>query len=102
LFEYVVLGIPAVVSDLPTLQRYFSPEEVVFFRAGDPKALADALCLVVDDYDAALARATAARERYRKGYDWERQSRRYAAMLELLAAGKSWTTSGALPGRSND
>jgi len=102
LFEYVVLGIPAVVSDLPTLQRYFSPEEVVFFRAGDPEALADALCLVVDDYDAALARATAARERYRKGYDWERQSRRYAAMLELLAAGKSWTTSGALPGRPND
>jgi len=41
LFEYVVLGIPAVVSDLPTLQRYFSPEEVVFFRAGDPEAVVD-------------------------------------------------------------
>jgi glycosyltransferase involved in cell wall biosynthesis len=102
LFEYVVLGIPAVVSDLPTLQRYFSPEEVVFFRAGDPEALADALGLVADDYDAALARATAARERYRKAYDWERQGRRYAAMLELLAAGNSWTTSAGLMGSPDD
>jgi glycosyltransferase involved in cell wall biosynthesis len=102
LFEYVVLGIPAVVSDLPTLQRYFSPEEVVFFRAGDPEALADALGLVADDYDAALARATAARERYRKAYDWERQGRRYAQMLELLAAGNSWTTSGGLTGKPDD
>jgi glycosyltransferase involved in cell wall biosynthesis len=99
LFEYVVLGIPAVVSDLPTLQRYFSAEEVVFFRAGDPEALADALALVADDYDAALARATAARERYRKAYDWEGQGRRYARMLELLAAGRSWTTAGGLMGR---
>ena len=102
LFEYVVLGIPAVVSDLPTLRRYFSPDEVVFFRAGDPEALADALALVADDYDAALARATAARERYRNAYDWERQGRRYAAMLDLLAAKKSWTTTRGLTGSPDD
>lgn len=102
LFEYVVLGIPAVVSDLPTLQRYFSPEEVVFFRAGDPEALAEALALVADEYDAALARATAARERYRKSYDWEGQAWCYARMLELLAAGKSWATPGGLTGRPDD
>ncbi len=101
LFEYVVLGIPAVVSDLPTLRRHFSAEEVVFFRAGDPKALAEALTLVADDYDAALARATAASDRYRKSYDWEGQSRRYTRMLELLAAGGSWTAS-AGPVESSD
>jgi glycosyltransferase involved in cell wall biosynthesis len=91
LFEYVVLGVPAVVSDLPTLRRYFSAQEVVFFRAGDPESLADALTLIADDYDPALGRAAAARERYRKAYDWESQSRRYAGMLEQLAADGSWT-----------
>jgi glycosyltransferase involved in cell wall biosynthesis len=101
LFEYVVLGIPAVVSDLPTLRRHFSPEEVAFFRAGDPKALADVLTRVADDYDAALARAAAARERYRNSYDWERQSRGYTRMLELLATGSSWSASGQGTGSSD-
>jgi glycosyltransferase involved in cell wall biosynthesis len=101
LFEYVVLGIPVVVGDLPTLRRHFSASEVEFFRAGDPGGLADALVRVADDYDVALAKATAARDRYRESYDWEHQARRYTSMLELLAAGKSWTASTASLGRAD-
>jgi glycosyltransferase involved in cell wall biosynthesis len=101
LFEYVVLGIPVVVSDLPTLRRYFSEREVGFFHAGDPEALAKALAGVADDYDAALARAAAARDRYRASYDWEGQAGRYVRMLELLAAGGAWTASAAPIGGSD-
>jgi glycosyltransferase involved in cell wall biosynthesis len=101
LFEYVVLGIPVVVSDLPTLRRHFSADEVLFFRAGDPEALANALAIVADDYDAALARAAAARDRYRNAYDWEGQARRYTEMLGLLASGRSEAIS-SRPVRSSD
>jgi glycosyltransferase involved in cell wall biosynthesis len=101
LFEYVVLGIPVVASDLPTLRRHFSADEVLFFRAGDPESLAEALAGVAGDYDAALARAASAHDRYRKEYDWERQARRYTGMLELLAAGTTWTAPAGLVGRAD-
>jgi glycosyltransferase involved in cell wall biosynthesis len=86
LFEYVALGIPAVVADLPTLRAHFSAEEVRFFAAGDPGALAEALTEVAADPAAARRRAEAARRRY-EAYRWPAQARRYVELLETLAAG---------------
>ena len=57
LFEYVALGIPAVVSDLETLRMYFGDGEVLFFRAGDEEALSRALVEVAVDPEAARGRA---------------------------------------------
>lgn len=85
LFEYVVLGIPVVCADLPTLRAHFGEDEVAFFRAGDADSLAVTLLRVAEDYDAALARAQAARQRYDDSYRWELQAATYVSALRRLA-----------------
>jgi len=85
LFEYVALGVPVVCADLPTIRSYFSDEEVMYFRAGDPRALAQALVAVAHEPERALARATAARRRY-QAYRWPEQAERYIGVLSKLAA----------------
>jgi glycosyltransferase involved in cell wall biosynthesis len=84
LFEYVVLGIPVVVAGLPTLQAHFDESEAAFFRAGDAESLAAALVHVAEDYDAALARARAARARYDGAYRWALQADGYVSALKAL------------------
>jgi glycosyltransferase involved in cell wall biosynthesis len=81
LFEYVALGVPVVSADLPTIRAHFSSDEVLFFRAGDAAALAEALVAVARDPEAAAARAGAAQVRY-EDYRWTVQARRYAATLD--------------------
>jgi glycosyltransferase involved in cell wall biosynthesis len=82
LFEYVELGIPAVVSELATLRAHFGPDEVKFFAPGSSAALAEALLWVAGHPQEAAAMARRARVRA-ESYSWKRNSRRY---LELLGA----------------
>lgn len=84
LFEYVALGIPAVVAELPTLRAHFSDDEVHFFRAGDDSALAEALIDIAVNPDDARRRAQNARRRY-EAYRWPNQAQRYVALLDRLA-----------------
>jgi glycosyltransferase involved in cell wall biosynthesis len=85
LFEYVALGIPVAVADLPTLRAHFSDAEVRFFRAGDEAELAEALVEIAANPDAARRRAENAGKRY-ESYRWPNQARRYVALLDRLAA----------------
>ena len=85
LFEYVALGIPAVVADLETIRAYFSENEVCFFEPGNAASLAAALERVAADPDAAADRAAAARSRY-EAYRWQRYADVYTELLWRLAA----------------
>jgi glycosyltransferase involved in cell wall biosynthesis len=80
LFEYVTLGVPVVCADLPTIREHFSDEEVLYYRAGDADALADALRRVASDPEGAARRAAAALVRY-EAYRWPVSARRYAGLL---------------------
>jgi glycosyltransferase involved in cell wall biosynthesis len=85
LFEYVALGIPVAVADLPTLRAHFSDDEVRFFRAGDDAALGQALVELASNPAAAQRRAAAASTRY-ESYRWPEQARRYVELLARLAS----------------
>jgi glycosyltransferase involved in cell wall biosynthesis len=84
LLEYVELGIPAAVAELPTLREHFTDDEVLFFAPGDPAALAEALLAIARDPAAAKARAEAARRRAR-AYAWDENAARYVGLLDRLA-----------------
>ena len=85
LLEYVALGIPAVCADLPTLRAHFSPDEALFFTAGDVESLSSAFVASLGDPGAASRRAEAARGRYEE-YRWAIQSKRYIDVLDALSA----------------
>jgi glycosyltransferase involved in cell wall biosynthesis len=85
LFEYVVLGVPVVSADLPTIREHFADDEVRFFRAGDADALAGALLDVASNPPAARARAEKARKRY-EAYSWPRNAAKYAELLGRITS----------------
>jgi glycosyltransferase involved in cell wall biosynthesis len=88
LFEYVVLDIPVVCADLPTLREHFSPDELLFYRPGDAEELASALVEIATEPGAAAGRAAAAKLRYDE-YRWPVSAQRYAAALRRAERARS-------------
>jgi glycosyltransferase involved in cell wall biosynthesis len=81
LFEYVALGVPAVVAALQTLTRHFGADDVTFFEPGDPAALAKAIISVARHPEAAREKAARARVTGRE-YSWSEHRTRYLGVLE--------------------
>jgi glycosyltransferase involved in cell wall biosynthesis len=82
LFEYVAIGLPAVVSRLETLQAHFNEDEVTFFEPGDAEALAAALRWVALYPAEAEKKAGRALARVARDYSWEQNRDRYLRAVE--------------------
>jgi glycosyltransferase involved in cell wall biosynthesis len=85
LFEYAAMEIPVVCSDLEAVQEHFDASEVSFFRAGDARALADAVIGLAENPARAAEQAARARERY-QAYRWRQSARVYVDLLDSLVA----------------
>jgi glycosyltransferase involved in cell wall biosynthesis len=88
LFEYVELGIPAVVAELETLGAHFASDEVRFFAAGDASRLADELAWIASNRENAAAMAERARRRA-ESYTWERSRVEYLKLLGVTTDGRA-------------
>lgn len=85
LLEYVHMGMGVAASRLPGISGYFSEHELSEFAPGDPEDLARAIESICADPAAARDRAAQATRRLGE-IAWERQRRRYLALVDELTA----------------
>jgi len=86
LLEYVMVGVPAVVSRSPTVLEYFDESCVKFTRSDDPEDLARGIAELAIDPVGAAAMAERAAKRYLPVYGWEQRMKgRYVGLVADLA-----------------
>lgn len=82
LLEAVAVGTPVISGDRPGVREHFGDGEVLYYPAGDVRAMAAAMLEAAGDPKKMAARAEAAALRYERQYAWSAQRRR---LLDLLA-----------------
>jgi glycosyltransferase involved in cell wall biosynthesis len=70
LFEYVAMGKPCVVGDVPSIRRAFADHEVLYYETGDAKQLAEGVLRIYRDPKSASEMAARAQKTFRK-YTWD-------------------------------
>jgi glycosyltransferase involved in cell wall biosynthesis len=83
LLEYVHMGLPAVASRLPVIERYFG-DDVLLAEPGDPASIAAAIETVRAAPSAARERAERASQRLAR-IEWRQQRNGYLALIDELA-----------------
>ncbi len=88
LFEYLVQGIPPVVSDFPELRRIVEADDLgVTCEPADPRSVAAAISqLLSEPADDRERRRQRCREAARSKYSWERQERALHRVYDQLDA----------------
>ena len=83
-YEYAAMRKPVVASRLPMVERAFPDGAVTTYTPGDPASLAEAILGLVDD--PLRRRKTVARAgAIVRDASWEREAKRYVAMIDELA-----------------
>src|SRR5581483_2706998 len=72
MMEYLLLGIPAIAADWPTMRRYFGPDAVTYVRPNDVDALVDAIRSLYLDPERRRVQAASAREQYLNTLAWSK------------------------------
>ncbi len=83
LLEYVHMGLPAIASRLPVIERYFG-DDVLLAEPGDPASISAAIEEVRADPIAARKRAECASRRLAK-IEWRQQRNGYLVLIDELA-----------------
>lgn len=83
LFEYVAMGLPAVVGDVPSIRRAFAEYEVMYYDTGDALQLAQHVIRMHHDPKPAAEMAGRAQKTYRK-YTWDVMRDVYIAIHDGL------------------
>ena len=87
LLEYTAMGKPVVAARLPTVERYFGPDGLVYFAPGDASSLAGAIrSLVTGGSEARAAQVARARGVVAR-LSWDLEGQRYLALVGRLASG---------------
>jgi len=94
LFEYVAMGLPVIVGDVPSIRTAFGPETVQYYRTGDADELADRVLAVYRDPDAARAMAERAQETFQK-YTWDVMKEVYVGIHDDLLPARRGKTQAA-------
>ena len=82
ILEYMAMALPVVTIDVPALRRIVRPgEEGILYPEGDARALASALCRLIEAPEEASALGLSARKRVVEHFSWQRHC---AALEEIL------------------
>jgi glycosyltransferase involved in cell wall biosynthesis len=91
LFEYIAMGKPVVVGDVPSIRTAFGPETVSYYDTGDADQLAARVLAVYNGAEAAQEMAERAQETFQR-YTWDVMKKIYVGIHdEALTSGRGET-----------
>lgn len=86
LFEYMAMGRPMVVADVPTIREIVDEEQVMFFRPDDSPSLAATIAQAIEQWSVALVRADRAKTLLSQQYTYDCRAQKILAFIESMSS----------------